>query len=128
MLTHTEFLSCLIYFAASYPAILFAFRDETVSPRRCLYIALTFIVTGLAIKLGYELYGMDKNYYEVLEVSRHSSVLDIRQAYKQISKKLHPDKNHAANAEEMFQQVKTAYDVLMDEAQRDVYNRFGKVS
>ena len=87
---------------------------------------MTFVVTGLAIKLGYELHGAEPNYYADLEVSRHSSPLDVRHAYKRVSKKLHPDKNPSANAEEEFQRAKTAYDVLMDETQRDVYNRFGK--
>lgn len=37
--------------------------------------------------------------------------MEIRQAYKRVSKKLHPDKNPLQNAEAMFQQVKVAYDV-----------------
>ena len=37
--------------------------------------------------------------------------MEIRQAYKKVSKKLHPDKNPSQNAEAMFQQVKVAYDV-----------------
>ena len=128
VLTQAEFLSSLLFFGISNAAVHFAFRDDTANRRYCLYVALTFIVTGLAIKLGYEMYGSEKNYYDLLEVSRHSSALDIRQAYKRVSKKLHPDKNSAANASEMFEQIKTAYDVLMDEKQRDVYNRFGKES
>ena len=126
MLSRSEFLSSLIFFATVYPAVLYTFRDEKANPRQCLWVALTFVVTGLAIKLGYELHGAETNYYGYLEVSRHSSALDIRQAYKRVSKKLHPDKNSAPNAEEQFQRAKTAYDVLMDETQRDVYNRFGR--
>lgn len=37
--------------------------------------------------------------------------MEVRQAYKKVSKKLHPDKNPSQNAEAMFQQVKVAYDV-----------------
>lgn len=55
--------------------------------------------------------GSVKNYYSVLEVSRHSSAMEIRQAYKKVSKKLHPDKNPSPNADVEFQQVKVAYDV-----------------
>jgi molecular chaperone DnaJ len=47
----------------------------------------------------------------ILEVSRHSSAMEIRQAYKKVSKKLHPDKNPSPNADVEFQQVKVAYDV-----------------
>ena len=60
---------------------------------------------------GYGLQGRERNYYSVLEVSRHSTAMEIRQAYKKVSKKLHPDKNPSQNAEAMFQQVKVAYDV-----------------
>jgi DnaJ-class molecular chaperone len=53
----------------------------------------------------------EKNLYSILEVSRHDSALNIRQSYKKLSKKLHPDKNPSPDAELMFQQVKVAYDV-----------------
>jgi molecular chaperone DnaJ len=53
----------------------------------------------------------ETNFYSILQVSRHSSALEIRQAYKKVSKKLHPDKNPSPDAEAMFQEVKTAYDV-----------------
>ena len=55
--------------------------------------------------------GTGRNYYSVLEVSRHSTPMEIRQAYKKVSKKLHPDKNPSPNADVMFQEVKVAYDV-----------------
>ena len=38
-------------------------------------------------------------------------MLDIRQAYKRVSKKIHPDKNTAFDSEQQFQAVKQAYDV-----------------
>jgi hypothetical protein len=37
--------------------------------------------------------------------------LEIRQSYKKVSRKYHPDKNTAANAEEVFARIKFAYDV-----------------
>lgn len=38
-------------------------------------------------------------------------MLDIRRAYKSLSKKYHPDKNSDIEAELMFQAVKNSYDV-----------------
>lgn len=70
--------------------------------------------------------GMDVNYYKILEVTRHSNNTVIRQNYKNVSKKYHPDKNPSPDAEAMFNKVKKSYDVLMDESQRDIYNRFGE--
>ena len=49
------------------------------------------------------------NHYRALEVPRHSNTLDIRRAYKEASKKYHPDKN--PDAVDRFQGIKTAYDV-----------------
>jgi preprotein translocase subunit Sec63 len=113
MITQAEVLSSLLYLAVTYPVVVFIFRDESANRRKCLWAALTFAVAALAIKLGYEIYGssLEPNFYASLEVSRHSSVLEIRQAYKKVSKKLHPDKNPSPDAEAKFQQVKTAYDV-----------------
>mmetsp|Transcript_5143 Transcript_5143/g.5278 ORF Transcript_5143/g.5278 Transcript_5143/m.5278 type:complete len:332 (+) Transcript_5143:143-1138(+) len=129
MITQSEILASLLYFTILYPIIIFTFRgDNSLSKRRCLWTALIFIVAGLAIKLGYEMQHSEKNLYSILEVSRHDSALNIRQSYKKLSKKLHPDKNPSPDAELMFQQVKVAYDVLMDESQRDIYNRFGSES
>lgn len=88
-------------------------------------IALAVVALAVSIKVGMDVRGDAVNHYKTLAVSRHSSPIDIRKAYKQISRVLHPDKNPSPTAEAEFQRVKTAYDVLMDEKQRDVYNRFG---
>jgi curved DNA-binding protein CbpA len=60
---------------------------------------------------GYERIDTPTNYYNILDVKKSSSVLDIRQAYKKLSKKSHPDKNPSSEAKEEFQKVKIAYDV-----------------
>jgi DnaJ-class molecular chaperone len=43
-----------------------------------------------------------------------------------MSLELHPDKNSAPDASDQFDQIKKAYDVLMDMELREVYNKFGK--
>ena len=67
-----------------------------------------------------------KNYYSLLEVTRSSSPLEIKRAYKKKSLALHPDKNPSPDATDQFDAVKQAYDVLMDMELREVYNKFGK--
>lgn len=82
-----------------------------------------------AAKIAYDIQeSAQQNYYTLLEVQRHSSAMEIRAAYKRVSLKLHPDKNPSGEAEVAFQRVKHAYDVLMDEKSRDIYNRFGSAA
>jgi len=54
---------------------------------------------------------MPINQYKVLQVTRHSTTLDIRKNYKKLSKLYHPDKN-SDNLNE-FNDIKVAYDVRL---------------
>ena len=93
---------------------------------RALLPALGAVAVIMALKLGIEATMAPRNLYNLLEVGRYSSPLEIRASYKTISRKLHPDKNPAPNAQEVFNEIKGAYDILMDMEQRDIYNRFGE--
>lgn len=65
------------------------------------------------------------NYYSMLGVNRSSNPLEIKRAFKKLSLQLHPDKNPSPDANDQFDAVKQAYDVLMDLEFREVYNKFG---
>jgi len=65
------------------------------------------------------------NYYTMLGVNRSSNPLEIKRAFKKLSLQLHPDKNPSPDANDQFDRVKQAYDVLMDLEFREVYNKFG---
>jgi hypothetical protein len=66
------------------------------------------------------------NHYSLLGVTRSSSPLEIKRAYKKLGLQLHPDKNPSEDAADQFDRVKQAYDVLMDLELREVYNKYGK--
>jgi molecular chaperone DnaJ len=68
---------------------------------------------------------MNQDYYEVLGVSRDASAADIKQAYRRLARKYHPDVNKEADAEERFKEVNAAYEVLSDDQKRSMYDRFG---
>jgi DnaJ-class molecular chaperone len=70
---------------------------------------------------------MDKgpNYYQILNVTRDSTISTVKKSYRFLSLELHPDKNRAADAADRFLQVKTAFDVLVDKERRREYNRLG---
>ena len=68
-----------------------------------------------------------KNFYDILSVSRSASEKDIRQAYRRLARKYHPDVNPGdAKAEERFKQINTAYEVLSDAEKRKKYDRYGE--
>jgi DnaJ-class molecular chaperone len=62
--------------------------------------------------------------YAVLGVKREATQDEIRKAYRQLAKKLHPDLNPGdKQAEDKFKQVSAAYDVLGDAEKRGRYDR-----
>ena len=66
-----------------------------------------------------------KDYYEVLGVDRDADAKTIKRAFLRKARKLHPDVNKEAGAEERFKEVNEAYSVLSDERKRANYDRFG---
>lgn len=65
------------------------------------------------------------NPYEVLGLDKNANEKDIKSAYRQLSKKYHPDKNNDEGAHEKFIEVGEAYEILIDETKRSNYDRFG---
>ena len=66
------------------------------------------------------------NYYDVLGVLRNASEKDIRQAYRKLTRKHHPDVNQGDKAsEDKFKQINEAYTVLSDSKKRSKYDRYG---
>jgi molecular chaperone DnaJ len=67
-----------------------------------------------------------QDYYELLGVSRKAAQKEIRQAYRKLARKYHPDLNPGdKSSEEKFKQVQEAYDVLSDAKKRQMYDQFG---
>lgn len=64
----------------------------------------------------------DKDYYEILGVSKDASQAEIRKAFQKKAAQLHPDVNKAPDAQEKFKDVSEAYAVLSDEDKRKRYD------
>ena len=69
---------------------------------------------------------MNKDYYEILGVSKTASQDDIKKAYRKLAMKYHPDKNPDDKvSEEKFKAVAEAYSVLGDPDKRKKYDNLG---
>ena len=64
----------------------------------------------------------DKDYYAILGVDHDATEEQIRKAFQQKARKLHPDINKEPDAEERFKEVSEAYAVLSDPDKRRRYD------
>jgi molecular chaperone DnaJ len=67
---------------------------------------------------------MDKNYYDILGVSKGATNDEIKKAYRKLAHKHHPDK--AGGDEAKFKEINQAYQVLSDDSKRQQYDQFGQ--
>ncbi len=67
-----------------------------------------------------------KDYYKILGIDRKASDKEIKQAYRRLARKHHPDLNpDDKEAESRFKEINTAYQVLSDPEKRKKYDRYG---
>lgn len=70
---------------------------------------------------------MSSDLYADLGVSRTATDAEVKQAYKRLAMKHHPDRNPGdKQAEERFKRVAHAFEVLGDSDRRKLYNEFGE--
>jgi len=67
-----------------------------------------------------------RDYYEVLGVSRTATSDELKTAFRTLARKYHPDVNKEPDAEEKFKEINEAYAVLSDAEKRRVYDQYGQ--
>jgi molecular chaperone DnaJ len=67
------------------------------------------------------------DYFDVLGVPRGASDEDVKNAYRKLAMKWHPDRNNGSKeSEERFKEITEAYDVLREPQKRAAYERYGE--
>src|SRR5579872_5968981 len=67
-----------------------------------------------------------KDYYKILGVPKGAAEKEIKQAYRRLARKYHPDVNPGdKSSEDRFKEIGEAYAVLGDAAKRKKYDQFG---
>lgn len=65
------------------------------------------------------------NYYEILGITKDATHDEIKQKFRELAKKTHPDKTKENSEEEMIE-LNKAYEVLSDKERREKYDRYFK--
>lgn len=67
-----------------------------------------------------------RDYYEILGVDRKADAAAIKNAYRKLAKKYHPDINaNNPSAERKFKEVNEAYEILGNKEKRKLYDEYG---
>lgn len=70
----------------------------------------------------------NRDYYEILGVSKDASSTDIKKAYRKLALQWHPDRNKSVEAEKKFKEINEAYEVLSDSKKKQAYDQFGQAA
>src|SRR6266480_2199879 len=67
----------------------------------------------------------ERDYYDVLGLSRTAGDREIKSAFRRLARELHPDVSEAPEAEQRFREVVEAYEVLSKTETRRLYDQYG---
>ena len=68
----------------------------------------------------------EKDFYEILGISKNASDDEIKKSYRKLAMKYHPDRNQGnVESEKKFKEASSAYEVLKDPQKRSAYDQYG---
>ena len=86
---------------------------------------LIFSIFLICIYSAIQIYCDEINPYKVLGLPRNSNEKQIRNAYRNLAKDWHPDKNKSPDANAKFMKITQAYEILSDPERRSLYDDYG---
>lgn len=66
-----------------------------------------------------------ENYYDILGINRDATQEEIKNAYRKLAKKYHPDSSGSQGDKDRFQKIQEAYSVLSNPEKRKAYQYYG---
>lgn len=115
----------LIQTLVIFPGLNFILGLKRFSIQKRLYLVIGAVALIAAAEMVLIAQEWEHNYFQILGVPRSASVQDIKQAYRQVSKDLHPDKNPAPEAKELYLLAGQAHNILINDESREAYDRWG---
>lgn len=70
---------------------------------------------------------IEKNYFQLLKVTPHSSVEQIKKSFKQEALLVHPDRNPSPKASQEYVEMTRVYKILINSKLKEAYNRYGDI-
>ena len=67
----------------------------------------------------------NKDYYDILGITKTTKNDDIKKAYKKWAIKYHPDKNKSPKAKEAFKKIAISYQTLTDPKKSELFDKYG---
>eukprot|EP00611_Tribonema_gayanum_P027194 TRINITY_DN6644_c0_g1_i1.p1 TRINITY_DN6644_c0_g1~~TRINITY_DN6644_c0_g1_i1.p1 ORF type:complete len:347 (+),score=139.68 TRINITY_DN6644_c0_g1_i1:210-1250(+) len=119
-----DVLSLMLFTVLVYPVCKWIMGSKRFG-KRSVWYAMALLAAVAAVHIAWEWRERGPNHYQLLGVGREATPLEIKKAYKRASLELHPDKNPSPEAVDQFAEMKDAYEVLMDQEFRDIYNKLG---
>ena len=89
-------------------------------------VKLLLFITILTSNIN-QLLSQNDDYYKLLGISRSSSAKEMKQSYRKLSAKYHPDRNPGdKSAQDMFIKITKAYETLSDPDKKKIYDIYGE--